>query len=125
MRIIIVHCISMSYYTVGNGLQYVKITPEEVRLSKGMEAGISLFIYIISHSLTISVEIGMEVTFAYGWIDLLSYNKLPIEVIIGISRDPIMAIGLRVQNIKASSDFYINELGMKVLPFPLVRTATL
>lgn len=44
-----------------------------------------------------------------------------MEVIIGLARDPIMLTCLRVTNVADSAKFFIEQLGMKVLPFPLSR----
>lgn len=44
-----------------------------------------------------------------------------MEVIIGLSRDPIMLTCLRVTNVAESVKFCIDELGMSVQPFPLSR----
>ena len=46
---------------------------------------------------------------------------IPMEVVIGLSRDPIMLTCLRVTNVLESTKFFTEQLGMKVLPFPLSR----
>lgn len=63
----------------------------------------------------------MTINYAYGWIEGESPSGIPSEVVVGIARDPIMAIGLRVSNLEESLEFFTSELGMKELPFPLAR----
>ena len=62
-----------------------------------------------------------NVKFAYGWVDLDTPGGIPMEVIIGLARDPVMLTCLRVTNVADSAKFFIEQLGMKVLPFPLSR----
>jgi hypothetical protein len=64
---------------------------------------------------------GTNVPFAYGWVDLESPGGIPMEVIIGLARDPVMLSCLRVTNVIESTKFFTEELGMKVLPFPIAR----
>ena len=59
--------------------------------------------------------------FAYGWVDLETPGGIPMEVIIGLARDPMMLTCLRVTNVLDSTKFFTEQLGMKVLPFPLSR----
>lgn len=86
----------------GNGLQYVKVGAELLRISKGIQAG-------------------AVVEGAYGWIDVQSPGGVPLEVVVGIARDPFMLASLRVQNMKQSLAFFTEEMGMKVMPMPLAR----
>lgn len=58
---------------------------------------------------------------AYGWVDLDTPMGIPMEVVIGLARDPIMLACIRVTNVAASAKFFMEELGMKVLPFPISR----
>ena len=88
----------------GNGLLYVKIGAEVIRLSK-------------------AIEKGANIGFAYGWVDLDTPGKIPLEVVVGIARDPLMLTCLRVRDVSASTDFFIKQMGMKSLPFPLARGA--
>ena len=90
-------------YEKGNGLLYVKIGAEVIRLSK-------------------AIQNGANIGFAYGWVDLDTPGKIPLEVIVGISRDPLMLTCLRVKSVSESTDFFINQLGMKSLQFPIARS---
>ena len=63
----------------------------------------------------------MTINTAYGWIDGDSPNDVPAVVVVGVARDPLMAVGLRVTNMEDSTAFFTDQLGMKVLPFPLAR----
>jgi catechol 2,3-dioxygenase-like lactoylglutathione lyase family enzyme len=65
----------------------------------------------------------MNIRYAYGWIDGDSPNGIPVEVVVGVSQDPLMAVSLRVRDMDATKRFFIDELGMKVNPFPLARQA--
>lgn len=89
-------------YEPGNGLQFIKIGTDTLRISK-------------------AVENGADVKFAYGWVNWLSPNQIPYEITVGLTRDPLMLVCLRVKNLKESSDFFVNELGMKMLDYPLAR----
>lgn len=62
-----------------------------------------------------------NVKFAYGWVDLETPGGIPMEVIIGLSRDPVMLTCLRVTNVAETAKFCIDELGMSLQPFPLSR----
>eukprot|EP01035_Chromulina_nebulosa_P019422 gene19422-25300_t len=63
----------------------------------------------------------MEVKYAYGWVDIDSPSLIPLQLVVGISRDPIMSIALRVNNIQETTNFFTKSLGMNILPFPLAR----
>lgn len=91
-------------YEKGNGLQFVKIGTDTLRISK-------------------AIEKGAEVKFAYGWVDLDSPGGIPYEIVVGIARDPLMLSCIRVENMQKSIKFFVEEMGMKVLPFPLSRMA--
>ncbi len=86
----------------GNGLQYIKVGAEQLRISKGIQAG-------------------AEVEGAYGWIDAKSPGGIPLEIVVGITRDPFMFACLRVSNLKESVAFFTNVLGMQQGPMPLAR----
>lgn len=86
----------------GNGLQYLKVGAEQLRISKGIQAG-------------------AEVEGAYGWIDVKSPGGVPLEVVVGITRDPFMLACLRVSNLKESVAFFTEVLGMQIGPMPLAR----
>lgn len=90
------------YFIRGDGVDYIKIGNSLLRLSKGIEAGV-------------------DVKYAYGWVDADTPNGIPLRVIVGISRDPIMAVNLKVTDLKQSLEFFTQVLGMKELPFPLAR----
>lgn len=64
---------------------------------------------------------GVNIKYAYGWVDLDTPNGIPFNVVVGIVRDPLMLAGIRVANIDKSVDFFTNKLGMQVSPFPLAR----
>ena len=85
----------------GNGLKYLKVGAEH-RISKGIQAG-------------------ADVEGAYGWIDVRSPGGIPLEVVVGIARDPFMFACLRVSNIKESVAFFTEVLGMREGPMPLAR----
>ena len=67
---------------------------------------------------------GLNVKFAYGWVDLESPSGVPYEVVVGIRRDPLMMVCLQVQDMKANEAFFTSQLGMKPIPFPLARAPT-
>jgi hypothetical protein len=75
---------------------------------------------ISKHSLHL-VCIGADIKYAYGWVDMDSRDKIPLELVVGISRDPIMLACIRVSNMKESIRFFIDKLGMSEQPFPLAR----
>ena len=83
-------------------MQYIKFGTEVLRLSKAISAG-------------------SAVKYAYGWVDLVTPSGIPYEFVVGIARDPLMTIGLRVADMKASLDFFKNSLGMQILPFNYAR----
>ena len=87
----------------GEGLQYLRLGVEELRISKGIQAG-------------------ADIRYAYGWVDLDSPSKVPFEVVVGIARDPIMFACLKVSNMEKSISFFRDVLGMSVRPIPLART---
>jgi hypothetical protein len=86
----------------GNGLKYVKVGAELLRISNGIQAG-------------------AQVEGAYGWIDVISPGGVPLEVVVGIARDPFMFASLSVQNMKESLAFFCDEMGMTQMPMPLAR----
>lgn len=88
----------------GNGLQYVKVGTEYLRLSK-------------------AIENGGAIKYAYGYIDVDTPNEIPLEIVVGKTNDPIMLTCLRVSNMKESLDFFINTLGMTKYPLPLARAS--
>lgn len=90
------------FYDKGNGLQFIRFGNEVVRLSKGIAAG-------------------GEVKFAYGWVDMDTPSGIPLQLVIGVARDPIMLTCLRVSNMAASKKFFCDDLGMSVYPMPLAR----
>jgi catechol 2,3-dioxygenase-like lactoylglutathione lyase family enzyme len=63
------------------------------------------------------------VKFAYGWVDLDTPGSLPLEVVVGEARDPLMLVCLRVSDLTSSVRFFTEQLGMRQLPFPLCRPA--
>eukprot|EP01039_Chlorochromonas_danica_P010621 gene10621-11771_t len=87
---------------VGNDLQFIKIGTDSLRISKG-------------------VQKGALVKYGYGWLDLESPNGLPYQVVVGEVRDPLMAVCLRVANLKTSATFFRDTLGMIDVPYPLAR----
>ena len=89
-------------FSKGNGLQYIKFGSELLRLSKG-------------------VENGANIKFAYGWVDLDTPNNIPVKVVVGIRRDPLMCVCIAVSNIDQTVKFLSEELGMKQMPLPLAR----
>ena len=84
-------------------VKYIKIGTEVLRISKG-------------------VEKGMNVKYAYGWIDVDSPSNVPYEVVLGITRDPLMMLAIEVLDIQLNEKFFVNTIGMKRLPFPLARS---
>lgn len=54
-------------------------------------------------------------------MDLDTPGNIPLEVVVGSTRDPIMLVCLRVSDIQTSVRFFSEQLGMKQLPFPLCR----
>lgn len=55
-------------------------------------------------------------------MDLETPGGVPLEVILGIARDPVMMACIRVRDMRESLQFFIEKLGMTVLQFPLART---
>jgi len=87
----------------GNGLQFIRFGSDVIRISKGVEAG------------------GV-VNYAYGWVDIDTPSKVPLEIVVGIARDPLMLACLRVSDVQQSVAFFTEQLGMKVMPTPLARS---
>jgi hypothetical protein len=79
-----------------------------------------LYVVVISFFYSCRIP-DTNVKFAYGWVDLDTPGGIPMEVIIGLARDPVMLTCLRVSNVLDSTKFFTEQLGMKVLPFPLSR----
>lgn len=86
-----------------------------------MRAFLLLFYVNITDFSYLYLVLDTNVKFAYGWVDLDTPGGIPMEVIIGLARDPVMLTCLRVTNVADSAKFFIEQLGMKVLPFPLSR----
>ena len=82
----------------GNGIQFIKLGADLIRISKAIEAG-------------------AEVKTAYGYIDLDTPAGIPVQVVLGIRRDPLSYIALRVSNVKQSGEWLSNTLGMKKVDF--------
>lgn len=77
-------------------------------------------------SLLISLVTGAEVKYAYGWVSLdtpIAPNGIPLQLIVGTTRDPLMFAAIRVGDLQASLDFFTQRLGMRPLPFPTARSA--
>lgn len=110
----------------GNGVQYVKVGSELLRISKGIEKGGNMlhFLYLLCIRIDGSLShAGMKLKYAYGWVDADSPSDVPVEVIVGLRRDPLMFTCIQVSNMKESSAFFQEQLGMQQLPFPLARQA--
>jgi len=86
----------------GNGLQYVKIGTEQLRISKG-------------------VALGGTVTYAYGWVDMRTPSGIPLELVVGTSADPLMMACLRCSSVAVTASFLVDELGMSPQPYPYAR----
>lgn len=93
---------TMIGYEKGNGLQFIKIGADSIRLSKAIAAGA-----IIKD--------------AYGFVNMESPGGIPLQVVVGDRRDPIMNVCLRVSDLAASEQFFKESLGMMILPFQLAR----
>lgn len=93
----------IEFYEPGNGLQYVKLGAENLRISKG-------------------IENGAKITSAYGWLELNTPSNLPLQVVVGQTRDPIMFASIRVSNIQETEKILTESLGMQRLPFSLSRS---
>ena len=65
---------------------------------------------------------GAKVKYGYGWIELDTPGGIPLQVVVGSARDPIMASCIRVNNLQESSIFCKEVLGMSEYPYPLART---
>lgn len=89
-------------FSAGNGLQYIKIGTEQLRISKGVDAG-------------------GKVSFAYGWVDMATPGGVPLELVVGVAADPLMLACLRCTSVSDSVDFFTEELGMTPLEFPHAR----
>ena len=57
------------------------------------------------------MQVGAEITQAYGFVDLTTPGGIPYETVLGIRRDPLQYITLRVSNMKATQEFLSNTLG--------------
>lgn len=88
----------------GNAINFIKIGTDTLRLSKAIAAG-------------------AIVKYAYGYIDLDTPAGIPLEIVIGDRRDPMMTVSLKVTDLKESTSFFQDTLGMKPLPFQLARPA--
>jgi hypothetical protein len=64
---------------------------------------------------------GALIKYAYGWVDLDTTGSVPLEVVVGSTRDPVMLASIRVRDMAESVSFFTNQMGMKILPFPLCR----
>lgn len=64
---------------------------------------------------------GAVISYAYGWVDIATPSGIPLQVIVGECRDPLMLASLQVSNMADSVDFFTRKLGMKTLLFPLAR----
>ena len=89
-------------FSAGNGLQYIKIGTEQLRISKGVDAG-------------------GTVSFAYGWVDMATPGGVPLELVVGTATDPLMLACLRCTSVPNSVDFFTEELGMLPQEFPHAR----
>lgn len=89
-------------YISGNGLRHIKVGAESIRISK-------------------AVEKGAAIKFAFGWVNMNTKSGIPLEIVIGESRDPLMYAALQVNDLQESVKFFTEELGMRELPFPLAR----
>ena len=79
---------------------------------------------LINDLYVVCLTSGLNVKFAYGWVDLESPSGVPYEVVVGTRRDPLMMVCLQVQDMKANEAFFTSQLGMKPIPFPLARAPT-
>jgi catechol 2,3-dioxygenase-like lactoylglutathione lyase family enzyme len=86
------------FFEPGNGLQFVRIGAEQIRLSKAIQNGANL-------------------KYAYGWVDLDSPGAIPFQVVVGTRRDPISYVCLRVSDVRATEAFLSEALGMRPLDF--------
>jgi hypothetical protein len=113
----------------GNGLQFIKIGTDVLRLSKGIDNGTSSFDLnkrlpaVLTLSCILFFLPGAKVKYGYGWIELDTPNGIPLQVVVGQARDPIMACCLRVTDLVQSVAFCIEQLGMSIQPYPLARAA--
>lgn len=73
--------------------------------------------------LSIATFTGADIQFAYGYVDLQSPGQVPYEVVVGLTRDPVMLAALRVSDVAASAKFFTDTLGMQQSNMPLARTA--
>lgn len=42
-------------------------------------------------------------------------------MVVGVARDPLMLVCIRVSSMQQSVDFFTNDLGMRVMPYPYAR----
>ena len=54
-------------------------------------------------------------------MDLEGPSALPLQLVVGTARDPLMVACIRVSDLQRSVDFFTRELGMKPMPYPLSR----
>ena len=96
---------NVEIFEKGNGLQQIRIGTEVLRISKAIEAG-------------------AKVKYGYGWIELDTVDGLPIQAIVGIRRDPLTALEVRVSSVRDTQKFLSDTLGMKPLSFDKVLSRT-
>ena len=110
---------TVALYETGNGLQFIKIGIENFRISKAMEKGRQSFDSF--ESCCIDDFLGAKIKYAYGWVDLEGPSAIPLQLVVGVARDPLMLACIRVSNMQQSVDFFSKDLGMKQMPFPFAR----
>ena len=56
-------------------------------------------------------------------MDLDGPSDIPLQLVVGVARDPLMVACIRVSNMQQSVDFFTQELGMRPTPYPFARAA--
>lgn len=83
-------------------MEYIKIGVETLRISK-------------------AIENDAIIKYAYGWVDLVTPGGLPLEVVVGIAKDPIMSIFLRVNNLNATEAFLRGRTWYETCSIPISK----
>ena len=66
-------------------------------------------------------RIGVRSRDAYGWVEMDTPAGIPLQIVVGRARDPIMCACIRVANLAQTMAFCQESLGMTEQAFPLAR----
>lgn len=90
----------------GDGLAYVQLAMPFIRASKLM-------------------AYGGQIVEAYGVVNVVAPGGLPLRLLVGDEvKDRIQYVALRVQSVKETQSFYVDNVGMKKSVYPRARPIT-